>query len=73
MDEVDAAVTAWTSQLDKDEVFRLLQQADIPSWTHQKGRPGPPPCRGEHTAEILHDRLNLSDEQIQRLAADEVI
>ena len=31
MGEVDAAVTAWTSQLDKDEVFRLLQQADIPA------------------------------------------
>ena len=113
MGEVDAAVTAWTSQLDKDEVFRLLQQADIPaapvrrlsevlhdpvlrdrgmlavtgdgaractilgSPLHLMDSPEPEtwpaPLLGEHTAEVLHDRLSLSDEQLQRLAADEVI
>jgi crotonobetainyl-CoA:carnitine CoA-transferase CaiB-like acyl-CoA transferase len=29
--EVDEAVTAWTTGLDKDSAFRLLQQADIPA------------------------------------------
>lgn len=112
-DEVDAAVTAWTSQLDKDEAFRLLQQADIPSAPvrslsevlhdpvlrdrgmlaeigagdragtvlgsplHLAAPPVPPtwpaPLLGEHTAEVLRDRLNLPDEDINQLTADEVI
>jgi formyl-CoA transferase len=113
MDEVDAAVTAWTSQLDKDEAFRLLQQADIPSAPvrslsevlhdpvlrdrgmlaaigegdractilgsplHLAAPPVPPtwpaPLLGEHTAEVLRDRLNLPDEELDQLTADEVI
>lgn len=31
MDDVDGAVTAWTSRFDKDTAFRLLQDADIPA------------------------------------------
>ncbi|GAA4558790.1 CoA transferase [Pseudonocardia xishanensis] len=31
MDDVDAAVAAWTSRLDKNTAFRLLQEADIPA------------------------------------------
>jgi formyl-CoA transferase len=31
MDEIDEAVSAWTSGLDKTSAFRLLQQAEIPA------------------------------------------
>jgi crotonobetainyl-CoA:carnitine CoA-transferase CaiB-like acyl-CoA transferase len=31
MDDVDAAVAAWTARHDKDTAFRLLQEADIPA------------------------------------------
>lgn len=31
MDDVDAAVTAWTTGLDKANAFRLLQEADVPA------------------------------------------
>jgi crotonobetainyl-CoA:carnitine CoA-transferase CaiB-like acyl-CoA transferase len=113
MDEVDAAVTAWTSGLDQDDIFRRLQQAEIPaapvrhlhevlhdpvlrdrgmiadigagdractilgSPLHLADSPvpdtWPAPLLGEHTAELLRDRLNLSDQEISQLAADEVI
>lgn len=111
MDEVDAAVTAWTSHLGQDEVFRSLQQAGIPSAPVRQlsdvlhdpvlrdrgmltdigdractifGSPlhladspepetWPAPLLGEHTAEVLRDRLNCSDEQIQQLVAEQVI
>jgi crotonobetainyl-CoA:carnitine CoA-transferase CaiB-like acyl-CoA transferase len=113
MNEVDAAVTAWTNQLDKDEVFRLLQQAGIPAAPVRQLReilhdpvlrdrgmlatvgegdractvlgspllladsPPPPtwpaPLLGEHTAEVLRDCLNLSDDEIGHLAAADVI
>jgi crotonobetainyl-CoA:carnitine CoA-transferase CaiB-like acyl-CoA transferase len=113
MDEVDAAVTAWTSGLDKDTAFRLLQQADIPAAPVRSlrevlhdpvlrdrgmlaeigagpractvlGSPihladsappqtWPAPLLGEHTLEVLRGRLNLDDEEIERLAADGVI
>ena len=109
----DAAVTAWTSGLDQDDIFRRLQQADIPaapvrhlrevlhdpvlrdrgmltdigagdractilgSPLHLADSPAPAtwpaPLLGEHTAELLRDRLNLSDQEIDQLAADEVI
>jgi formyl-CoA transferase len=113
MDQVDAAVTAWTSQLGQDDIFRLLQQADIPAAPVRQLRevlhdpvlrdrgmladigegnractvlgsplrladsPIPPawpaPMLGEHTARVLRDRLELTDEEIAQLAADEVI
>jgi crotonobetainyl-CoA:carnitine CoA-transferase CaiB-like acyl-CoA transferase len=113
MDQVDAAVTAWTSQLGQDDIFRLLQQADIPAAPVRQLRevlhdpvlrdrgmladigeghractvlgsplrladsPIPPawpaPMLGEHTARVLRDRLELPDEEIAQLAADEVI
>ena len=113
MNEVDTAVTAWTSRLDKDEAFHLLQQADIPSAPVRQlnevlhdpvlrdrgmlaaigdgdractvlGSPlhladsptrptWPAPLLGEHTTEVLRDRLNLSDDEINQLTADEVI
>ena len=31
MDDVDAAVSAWTAGLTKDQAFRLLQDADVPA------------------------------------------
>lgn len=31
MDDIDAAIIAWTTTLDKDEVFALLRSADIPA------------------------------------------
>ena len=113
MDQVDAAVTAWTSQLGQDDIFRLLQQADIPAAPVRQLRevlhdpvlrdrgmladigegdractvlgsplrladsPVPPawaaPMLGEHTVRVLRDRLELPDEEIAQLAADEVI
>ena len=113
MDEVDEAVTAWTSGLGKDDAFRWLQQADIPAAPVRTlrevlhdpvlrdrgmlaeigegarastilGSPihladsaepetWPAPLLGEHTLEVLRDRLKLSDEEIERLAADGVI
>jgi formyl-CoA transferase len=113
MDEVDAAVAAWTSALGKDTAFRLLQQADIPAAPVRSlrevlhdpvlrdrgmlagvgdgdraatilGSPlrlagsatpetWPAPLLGEHTAEVLRDRLGLSDGEIERLTADGVI
>jgi crotonobetainyl-CoA:carnitine CoA-transferase CaiB-like acyl-CoA transferase len=33
----------------------------------------PAPLLGEHTLEVLRGRLNLNDEEIERLAADGVI
>ena len=43
MDDVDAAVTAWTTGLDKANAFRLLQEADVPA----------APVRSLH--EVIHD------------------
>ncbi|MCW2778755.1 MAG: carnitine dehydratase [Frankiales bacterium] len=43
MDDVDAAISAWTVGSSKDELFRLLQDADIPS----------APVRSLH--EVIHD------------------
>jgi crotonobetainyl-CoA:carnitine CoA-transferase CaiB-like acyl-CoA transferase len=113
MNEVDAAVTAWTSRLGKDVVFRVVQQADIPAAPVRPlrevlhdpvlrdrgmladigegsractilGSPvqlpdspepktWPAPLLGENTAEVLRDRLRLSDEEIEQLTADGVI
>ena len=113
MDEVDAAVTAWTSGLGKDDAFRLLQGADIPAAPVRSlrevlhdpvlrdrgmlaeigegarastilGSPihladsaapetWPAPLLGEHTLEVLRDRLKLSDAELAQLTADGVI
>jgi formyl-CoA transferase len=113
MDEVDKAVSAWTSGLGQDTAFRLLQQADIPAAPVRSlrevmndpvlrdrgmlaeigegtractvlGSPlqltgsaspetWPAPLLGEHTHEVLRDRLNLTDKEIEQLTADGVI
>jgi crotonobetainyl-CoA:carnitine CoA-transferase CaiB-like acyl-CoA transferase len=113
MDEVDAAVTAWTSQHGQAEVFHRLQQADIPAAPVRHLRevlhdpvlrdrglladigegdractilgsplqlpdsPVPPtwpaPLLGEHSAQVLRDRLHLTDDEIAELSAGGVI